>query len=272
MKERIETITVKSVPAAKTASRKVHAEKIDTPQKMNVRKTDTVGFIVTQNTDAATVFNIYGIDYYVNGEMTLEDACIENNIPIVNVFEDLWVLQNPETEHNFAEMDIVRLSTYILRHHHKFTEKKVTFIKHSLSKLVGLFGEGYPDLLEIRKAFDALSLYLTVHMKHEEFIVFPYIHKLARDRGHRVNTFQAIERPISAMKEDHDYEVLALKKIGALTNNYRAPGKSDYAIAVTFAAMKELEEDLKMHMHLENNLLFPKAINFARSHRNEGQG
>ena len=139
----------------------------------------------------------------------------------------------------------------------------MTFIKHWLSKLVALFGEEHPELPLIKNAFDELSLYLTVHMKHEEFIVFPYILKMLTGRRHHLKTLQTIERPIVSMKEDHDHEALALKKIGELTNNYQAPKKSDYALIVTFNAMKELEEDLKIHMHLENNLLFPKAIKFA---------
>jgi regulator of cell morphogenesis and NO signaling len=230
---------------------------------MNIRKTDTVGSIVTQNIQAASVFNSYGIDYYAHGQRTLEEACIKENVPIVNLFEELWELDRPDTEYEFAKMDMIRLSTYILRNHHKFAEKKVTFIKHSLTNLVSVFGEKLPYLLRIKKEFDELSLYLTVHMKHEEFIVFPYIQKMVRNSGHNLNTLQTIQRPISSMKEDHDHEVIALKKIRELTNNYQAPKRSDYALIVTYRAMKELEEDLKIHMHLENNLLFPKAIKFA---------
>ena len=237
---------------------------------MNVRKIDTVGFIVTQNIRAAAIFNTYGIDYYAHGSRTLEEACIKENVPIVNLFEELWELGRPDIQYDFAGMDMIQLSTYILRNHHKFTEKKVTFIKHSLNRLAGLFGEEHPNILNIKREFDELSLYLTVHMKHEEFIVFPYIHKMVRDHSHKLNTFQTIERPISSMKEDHDYEVQVLKKLGRLTNNYQPPKKADYEFVVTFNAMKELEEDLKIHMHLENNLLFPKAMNFAGNiHKHE---
>src|SRR5690242_10760137 len=128
---------------------------------MNVKKTDTVGFVVTQNIGAASIFNSYGIDYYAHGSRTLEEACIEENVPIVNLFEELWELGTPDMKFEFAGMDMIQLSTYILRNHHKFAERKVTFIKHSLNNLVSLFGEEQPNLLRIKKEFDALSLYLT---------------------------------------------------------------------------------------------------------------
>jgi regulator of cell morphogenesis and NO signaling len=230
---------------------------------MNVSKTDAIGFIVAQNIDAAAIFNTYGIDYYAHGSRTLEEACIEENVPIVNLLEELFGLHRAHAGHNFANMDLVHLSTYILRNHHKFAEQKVTFIKHSLNTLVALFGEDHPDLSLIKNAFDELSLYLTVHMKYEEFVVFPYIQKMARGRSHHLNTLQTIERPILSMKEDHDHEVLALKTIAELIKHYHAGKTSDYAIATAFNAIRELEEDLKIHMHLENNLLFPKAIKFA---------
>jgi regulator of cell morphogenesis and NO signaling len=230
---------------------------------MNVSKTDAIGFIVAQNIEAADIFNAYGIDYYAHGSRTVEDACIEENVPIVNLLEELWAINTPDAGHNFADMDLVRLSTYILRNHHKFAEQKVTFIKHLLNNLVALFGEEHPDLLLIKNAFDELSLYLTVHMKYEEFIVFPYIQKMARGRRHHLNTLQTIKRPILSMKEDHDHEVLALKTIADLIKHYHGGKTSDYAITTAFNAIRELEEDLKIHMHLENNLLFPKAMQFA---------
>src|SRR5688500_2263492 len=114
---------------------------------MNIRKTDTIGFVVTQNILAASVFNTYGIDYYAHGSRTLEEACIDEHVPIVNLFEELWELGTPDIGFEFANMDMIQLSAYILRNHHKFAERKVTFIKHSLNSLLSIFGEEHPNLL-----------------------------------------------------------------------------------------------------------------------------
>ena len=114
------------------------------------------------------------------------------------------------------------------------------------------------NMVHLNKRFQELSVYLTVHMKHEEFIIFPNIHALER-KGSRHLASQTVQNLIKSMVDDHRYEVLTLKSLAELTNNYVAPPDADYALTVTYSALRELEEDLKIHMHLENNILFPKA-------------
>lgn len=231
---------------------------------MNINKSDFIGFIVTNNHNAASIFSSYGIDFYSRGNTTLEDACIENNVSMSSVIEDLWELRDQTGNlPDFANMNMIELSTYILRTHHKFTEKKLVFIRNTMHRLIGHYGEDHANLSLIRKTFEDLSVYLTVHMKHEEFIVFPYIQKMVKGRRVNLSTFQTIERPISSMKDDHDHEVYTLKKLAELTNNFAVPSNADYTMRITYNAMKELVEDLKIHMHLENNILFPKAIDFV---------
>jgi regulator of cell morphogenesis and NO signaling len=236
---------------------------------MNINKFDPVAVIVTNNHNAASVFNFYGIDFYSQGNTTLEDACIENNVAMNSIIEDLCDLRDQSGNvPDFANMNMIALSTYILRIHHKFTEKKLVFIRNTMHRLIGHYGEDHSNLAMVRKTFEELSIYLTVHMKHEEFIVFPYIQKMVRSRRMNLSTFQTIERPISSMRDDHDYEVAALKKLAELTDNFAIPSNADYTLKITYNAMKDLVEDLKIHMHLENNILFPKAIEFV-SNRNK---
>lgn len=231
---------------------------------MNINKSDTIGLIVTNNHNAASIFNFYGIDFYSQGNRTLEDACIHNNIAMSSIIEDLWELRDQSGNvPDFAKMNMIELSTYILRTHHKFTEKKLVFIRNTMHRLIGHYGEDHSNLAQVRKTFEDLSVYLTVHMKHEEFIVFPFIQKMVKAKRMNLSTFQTIERPISSMKDDHDHEVMTLKTLAELTDNFAVPAKADYTLKMTYNAMKELVEDLKIHMHLENNILFPKAIDFV---------
>ena len=236
---------------------------------MNVKKSDTIGSIVTSNLHAATIFNYYGIDFYSHGDRTLEHACIGGNVSIESLFEDLWQMRAPVGNNpNFDRMGMTELSTYILRTHHRYTEKMLVFIKHTMDRLAGHYEEEHPNLPLIKKEFQELSVYLTVHMNHEEFIIFPYIQKMAQHKINNASVFQIIERPISAMREDHDKEVQSLITLADLTNHYAIPNNGGYPFQVTYSAMKELEEDLKIHMHLENNILFPKAIDFAHQMKN----
>jgi len=231
---------------------------------MNVNKSDSIGFIVTNNHNAAAIFNYHGIDFYSQGGRTLEDACIGHNVAMSSIIEDLWELRNQSGNvPDFSKMNMIELSTYILRTHHKFTEKKLVFIRNTMHRLIGHHREDHSNLTLVRKTFEDLSVYLTVHMKHEEFIVFPCIHKMVKTKRMNLTTFQTIERPISSMIDDHDHEVMTLKKLAELTNNFAVPANADYALKITYNSMKELVEDLKIHMHLENNILFPRAIDFV---------
>jgi regulator of cell morphogenesis and NO signaling len=232
---------------------------------MDVSKNDTVGLIAARNFQAASIFNYYGIDFYSKGERTLEHACIDHNVAMTIILDELSELKGTQSNLDFQRMNLMDLSVYILRTHHKFTEKKVVFIKHTLDRLSREYGHGGVNINGIKKTFEDLSTYLTVHLKHEEFVIFPFIQKMVKTGSTKFFKLGALEHPIEAMKDDHQHEVSVLKKLAALTNNYAVPANADYALKITFGAMKELEDDLKIHMHLENNILFPKAINLANT-------
>lgn len=233
---------------------------------MEIHKNDTVGLIAARNSQAASIFSYYGIDFYSRGERTLEHACIDDNVAMTIILEELSELKEKQGTPDFQQMNLTDLSVYILRIHHKFTEKKVVFIKHTLERLAREYARADINIDDIRETFLELSAYLTVHLKHEEFVIFPFIQKMVRTNSTQFfSKTGALDHPIAAMMDDHRHEVSLLKKLAALTNNYTLPTNTDYALKVTFGAMKELEEDLKIHMHLENNILFPKAINLANT-------
>ncbi|HYG04736.1 MAG TPA: DUF542 domain-containing protein [Chryseosolibacter sp.] len=232
---------------------------------MKVLKSECLSSIVTANLNAASVFNYYGIDFYSRGTRTLEHACIDENVPITNILEELWDLKSRrDTVPDFTHMSMSKLSSHILQTHHKFTEKKLVFIKHTIERLVGMHGEDFPNLPQIKKTFEDLSVYLTVHMRHEEFVVFPYIQKTLRNPSASRSMLRTIHGPINSMEKDHDHEVTLLKMLATLTSNFTPQPNADFAVKTTYSSMKELVEDLKIHIHLENNILFPKALNLIR--------
>lgn len=236
---------------------------------MNVRKSDTVGSIVTRNIQAAEIFNDYNIDFCFHGDQTLEAACVEANVSIVNIIEELWELEPMnKTLPDFGGMRMDALTTYIVSTHHKYTEKQLVFIKNNIERLMREHVGSDPALTSIQKAFDELSVHLTIHMKQEEFIVFPYIRKMVKKGSTTSSMFQSVENPISNMIDDHNNEGKSLRRLDDLTHHYKVPSNGDYIYKVTYSAMKELEEDLRIHMHLENNILFPKAIHFEMALRN----
>lgn len=234
---------------------------------MLITPNETLATIVSRNIHAATVLNEYGIDYFSRGNRSLEMACLEDNKPMAAVLEDLGELNGPGPKTmNFQAMSLTQLSTYILKTHHRFAEKKVTFIKHALARLLRESGSYDDKLDQIQNTFNDLSVYLTVHMRHEELVVFPFIQKLAR--GNRIvqSLSSQIVQPIMSMQEDHRYEVDTLRRLVFLINNYLLTKKADYALKITYDAIRELEQDLKIHMHLENNVLFPGAVYLANAY------
>jgi regulator of cell morphogenesis and NO signaling len=231
-------------------------------KSMIISKGDTVASIVTRNLQSAAVFNSYEIDFCCRGGRTLEDACIEGNVSLGEILDVLWGLDtknNPVPD--FGIMRIDMLAEYIKRIHHSYTERKLIFIKNNLDRLVRDHQSSNPELPQIQKVFEDLSMDLRIHMKQEEFMIFPYIKTMIKKRSIRSKLFKTIQDPIIAMKDDHDNEEKGFDVLSDLTHNYSIPNRGYYAFKATYAAMKDLEEDLKIHMHLENNILFPKAIN-----------
>lgn len=226
---------------------------------MNIKKTQTIGSIVTQNLQASEIFNEYGIDYACHGERTLEQVCFEENLPIVNILEELWSLDAVNSSMpNFDLMAIDTLTRYITNKHHRYAERKITSIRRRIERLERLYVSHHQELVLIRKTFEDMSVHVLLHMKNEEFFIFPYIRKMVK-RG-ETQTTTTIGKALAMMENDHEQQAENLKQLTNLTNHYTVPKKSDYAFRVTYNAMKELEQDLRVHMHLENNILFPKAI------------
>jgi regulator of cell morphogenesis and NO signaling len=233
---------------------------------MFIKPDETLADIVSRNISAATILNEYGVDYFLRGDRNLETACLEDKCPMSVVLGELWDLKDQRTNLvNFQNVSLAELSVYILKTHHSFAEKKVTFIRHTLARLVRENGEHDKRIAKLQSVFHDLCVYLTVHMRHEELVIFPFIRRLGKNKFTFHSISAEVIHPIMAMQEDHCQEVATLKRLSDLTKNYSVTTRADYALQVTYDAMRELERDLKVHMHLENNILFPRALDLAKS-------
>ncbi len=232
---------------------------------MRLKKSDRVGMIVAGNIETASVFNYYGINFYSKGNQTLEDACIDGNIPMVTLLEDLsHAAELNKCSPDFIHMNMTGLSTYILLKHHRFAERKLVFIKHTLEKIISEYESERAILQPVKNAFEKLSLYLKTHMGYEETILFPFIAKMEKDKTFSSSGYRAMTQPIALMKEECVREVEKVKVLANVSRNYTIMRSNENIYLITYNVMMELENDLKIHMHLENNILFPKALDFAR--------
>ena len=222
-----------------------------------------VGGIVAENFRAAKVFTEYGIDFCCKGGITLEKACEVNNVSMDNILQDLENVVNTPEEVHFTDFGLTDLINHITTSHHQYVENSIPALKIYLQKLVLVHGGRHPELAEIKDEFFKAADALTTHMKKEELILFPYVKAMEEAQSSHFNLskphFGTIENPIHMMEDEHDTEGERFRLISELTGGYRTPADGCQTYKVAFAMLQEFEEDLHKHIHLENNILFPKA-------------
>lgn len=233
--------------------------------------TDQIGQIVADDYRTAELFHSYGIDFCCKGNRSISEVCQSDSIELDTLLNDINQLVAQKTErdtHNYRVWELDALADYIEQIHHRFVETQIPVIHRYLEKIVAVHGHAHPELKIIDGLFKASAAELTVHMKKEELILFPYVRKIALAARNQSNlpspAFGGIENPIAMMMHDHDQEGERFRKIESLANQYKAPADGCNTYKVTFQLLQEFQQDLHTHIHLENNILFPKAIEMDR--------
>lgn len=225
-----------------------------------------IGQFVADDFRTAAVFSNYGIDFCCKGDRTVEEVCKKNNIEVEELLGKLLEIQisNNQQSIDYKSWPLDLLAEYIEKKHHRYVEEKTPVLRQFLDKLCKVHGQRHPELLEITTLFIGCAKEMASHMKKEELILFPFIKRMvkAQMEGTKIESpqFTTVENPIALMKHDHELEGDRFRKIVELTNNYTPPADACNTYKVTFAMLDEFEKDLHLHIHLENNILFPKAI------------
>jgi len=225
-----------------------------------------IGQYVADDFRTAAIFSKYKIDFCCNGNRTIEEACDKKGIDSNQLMDELnQVLNSNGAETiDYKSWPLDLLAEYIEKKHHRYVEEKTPVLRQFLDKLCRVHGERHPELFKINELFTASAGELASHMKKEELILFPFIKKMVNakleDQTVQSPQFGTVENPIAMMMEEHDNEGARFREIDALTNNYTPPVDACNTYKVTFAMLEEFEKDLHLHIHLENNILFPEAI------------
>jgi len=236
---------------------------------MTIDKNTLVSEIVADNYKAASVFKSHKIDFCCNGNRPLETVC-KGNLTVDVLIDEILETQSQKSElPDYQSWDIGFLSDYIYHNHHTYVEKRIPELMQFLHKISRVHGENHPELIEVYRLFSESADDLTLHMKKEELILFPYFKQLAQAQkeGGKVSAsqFQTVQSPISMMHQEHDNEGDRFRKIAELTNDYTPPGDACTTYRVAFLMLQEFEADLHKHIHLENNILFKRAIKLEQS-------
>ena len=237
---------------------------------MNIQENNIIGELVAQDYRAASVFKKYGIDFCCQGNRTIEEACEKKNIDTKKVLEDLVAMMESKSESttDYQSWPLDLLADYIEKKHHRYVQEKTLEIQPYLDKICKVHGERHPELLKIKEEFNASAGELAAHMKKEELILFPFIRKMTQAKMENIKVdaahFGTVIYPIQMMMDEHTVEGNRFRKIEELSNNYTPPQDACNTYRVSFSLLKEFEQDLHLHIHLENNILFPKAIEIEK--------
>ena len=224
----------------------------------------TLATIVTNNHFTVPVLEKYHLDFCCKGKRTLAEACTEKGLSVETISEELersaTALQNNKMP--FTAMNAEQLISYILIHHHFYVKQSMPTILGHLEKVAFKHGDRFPYMIEVLNIFKEINEEMTSHMYKEEMILFPRIKEVQALREAKQNrnlNEGYISAPIQVMEQEHDHAGDLLYKIRELTNSYTPPAEACTTFQVSLAELKEFEEDLHRHVHLENNLLFPLA-------------
>ena len=228
--------------------------------------TATLKQIVTDDFRTAAVFEKYSLDFCCRGGHTIEQACIEKNISKDSVLTDVYdILRREESsDRSFGSLPMTDLIHHIVTNHHAYVKKMVPILLAHTQKVASVHGANHPEVVQIASGFDRVASELQHHMMKEERVLFPYIETLvaASDSKEPVQPppFGTARNPIRMMEAEHQAAGDELYEIRRLSSNYTPPADACTTYRVTYQELQEFERDLHQHVHLENNILFPKAI------------
>jgi regulator of cell morphogenesis and NO signaling len=231
---------------------------------MQVTSETPVGEIVADDFRTAAVFHEFGIDFCCGGGTTLREACRDRNIDEDAVLTAVArSCDQPGSGPRFAQWDPETLIAFIVGNHHGYVRRALPSITAHAQKIAAVHGRRHPELHEVARLVDEVAAEMTSHMAKEERMLFPYICALAEGaregRPAPPAPFGRVDNPIRMMEEEHKAAGDAMARIRLLTRGYAAPEDGCTTYRVCLQELDAFERDLHAHVHLENNLLFPKA-------------
>jgi len=237
---------------------------------MLVQKENTIGEVVAWNLQTAKVFEDFGLDFCCGGKKTIQDACRERGINPETVLSNLVKIETTggiAAHYDKWELDF--LADYIITNHHTYVLNEITTIEHHLEKVTAKHGEKHTELLRINSLFNELKDELVIHMQKEEKMLFPYVKKMVIAKNNSLDfpfpPFGSIKSPISVMESEHENAGRLMSEIGKASNSYTPPEDACTTFRLLYNELAEFEADLHVHIHLENNILFPKSISLEKS-------
>jgi len=241
---------------------------------MSATTEKTVRELALENPAATRVFEKLGIDYCCGGSQSLEQACRTVNLPIDQVLDSLEAAelasQRTGADRDWQRESLSDLIAYINSTHHKYVREEIARLGPLFEKVCSVHGKNHPELLRIQATFAALARELTMHMMKEEMVLFPYVVRMEEAVIQKDPVlpapFGTVQNPVSMMMHEHDSAGMALRAMRQASGGYAPPADACASYQTLYRALTEFEADLHQHIHLENNILFPRAVEMEKGH------
>ncbi len=232
---------------------------------MNITKDRTVAEIVTENIKASHIFKKYNIDFCCGGGVTIEKVCSKKGIDYELLEKEILEIDaKAEDSNDYNKWELPFLIDYIVNVHHKYVAENIPLLSMYATKVAKVHGHHYKEVVTINNLFQEVAKELSAHMMKEELVLFPFIKQLARAKKEGIVPsrphFSSVTNPISMMESEHENAGDIFKEISKLTHKYTPPEGACNTFRALYDKLEEFEEDLHKHIHLENNILHPKAI------------
>ena len=225
-------------------------------------KGKTVAQIVTENIKTSDVFKKNGIDFCCGGDADIALVCEQKGLDFSVIETEIEAaLKTKNSGHDFDSWKLDFLVDYIINTHHVYVKDNSDLLLEYTEKVASVHGQLHPEVIRVNELSKALIADLKSHLEKEEHILFPYVKHLIEieSRGEKVSN-PGIQSPISVMQKEHDVAGDVIKEIAILSNNFQVPEGACNTYIAMYAKLEEFQNDLFQHIHLENNILFPKAI------------
>lgn len=233
---------------------------------MNNLATKTVREIALEIPVSTRIFEEYKIDYCCGGRVPFVEACQNAGANPETVLDQINQVQNGNNSQvkSLNNVSLTKLINYISEKHHTLTREEIFRLSPLMSKVANRHGHNHVNLLELEPLFNELADDLMQHLLKEENVLFPYVEQLERTLNSSaalpMSCFGTVQNPVRMMMMEHDTAGDILKKMRQLTNDYQPPVGACPSFTALYERLQDFEKDLHQHIHLENNLLFPKAV------------
>lgn len=240
---------------------------------MTLDSTQTVRDIVRQYPAAVPVFEALGIDYCCGGTKSLQDACERQKVPLSKALNDLadaLVVRPGKDDQHWVTSSLGELAAHVVAQHHSYAKRELPRLGALAAKVHLRHGHVHPELHQLCELVGALRSEMSPHMLKEEQVLFPRLSAMeqAAANGTALEPafFGALINPIRHMMSDHDDTGELLRSIRRLTHDYKLPEDACMSYQALYQGLSDLEKDTHLHIHLENNILFPRALEFEKAH------